>query len=383
MKIALLGCGVVGSGVKEIIDNLNKDIIISKILVKNKNEITESRMTTDINEILNNDIDVVVECIGGVDIPFDFISRALRNKKHVVTSNKKVMATHYEKLINLAKENKVSLAFEACVGGGIPWFENIRHIKRIDKIFNFEGIFNGTTNYILDNMTSHKQDFDIVLKEAQNLGYAENDPTDDIDGHDVKYKCCLTANAIWNTAINLNDIIFYGIRNITKQDIDFALKNNKIPKLIGRGIISKDSKNKLDVFIIPSFIDNNENIAHIPKNINCGKINSEFLGESSYIGQGAGKFPTAHAVVQDIISIYENRNVSAKISDEFFIENKYSSNFYIRTKNIGIFSDIILEKINEDTIITKNISIKDLNNLSKNSNDTNIFIAEMRNDKSC
>lgn len=312
MNIGLLGCGVVGSGVKEIIDSMNADIKITKILVKDINEIDDERRTTDINDLLGSDIDLIVECIGGIDIPLNYISKALNAKKNVVTSNKKVMATNYEYLINLAAKNNVTLAFEASVGGGIPWMENIRHTKRVDKIYAFEGIFNGTTNYILDSMTTQGKDFDVVLKEAQSLGYAESDPTDDIDGHDVKYKCCLSANVIWNTSLNLDDILYFGIRNITKKDIDFALKNNRIPKLIGKG--SKNEKN-INIFVLPHFIKDNENIAHVSKNLNCTKLNSEFLGESSYIGQGAGKYPTAHAVVQDIVSIYENQNLMPKITD--------------------------------------------------------------------
>lgn len=217
MKVGLLGCGIVGSGVKKIIDSINGGISITKILVKDEKDIVEPRMTTDINEILNSDIELVVECIGGIDIPLNFIKKSLISGKHVVTSNKKVMATHYRELVELAQKNNVTIAFEASVGGGIPWFENIRHTKRVDQISAFEGIFNGTTNHILYNMTQRNIDFDYALKEAQALGYAESDPTDDIDGHDVKYKCCLSGNAIWETDFNLNDIIFYGIRNISKK----------------------------------------------------------------------------------------------------------------------------------------------------------------------
>lgn len=371
MNIGLLGCGVVGSGVKEIIDSMDNDIKISKILVKDINEIEDSRKTININDLLGSDIDLIVECIGGIDIPLNYITRALNSGKHVVTSNKKVMATHYKELVELAKKNNVTLAFEASVGGGIPWFENIRHTKRVDKILNFEGIFNGTTNYILDSMCTQGKNFDVVLKEAQNLGYAESDPTDDIDGHDVKYKCCLSANFIWNTSLDLDDILYFGIRNITKKDIEYARKNNRTPKLIGKG--TKD-KNNTNIFVLPNFVKNNENIAHIAKNLNCAKLNSEYLGESSYIGQGAGKYPTAHAVVQDIISIYENRSLNPEISEKIKITNEYLSNFYIRTENIEKFKDLILEKIDIDTIITKVVNLKEIKNLI----DKNTFIAEIR-----
>lgn len=371
MKIGLLGCGTVGSGVKEIIDTMNSEIIISKILVKDEKDIIEPRMTTNINEILNDDIDLIVECIGGIDIPLIFIKKALNSKKHVVTSNKKVMATHYKELIELAKENHVILAFEASVGGGIPWMENIRHIKRVDSISAFDGIFNGTTNYILYNMMQKGVEFDYTLKEAQALGYAESDPTDDIDGHDVKYKCCLSGNAIWNTDFNLNDIIFFGIRNISKKDIEYAKNKKYNIKLIGQG---QRWGSKANLYVIPTFLKNYENIANVPHNLNCVRLKSEFLGESSYIGQGAGKFATAHAVVQDIVSIYENRNLSFPISEKIEIVNEVSSNFYIRSKNLNKFNHIIEEKIDDETIITKYIRLKDI----KDFIDKDTFIAEFR-----
>lgn len=371
MKVGLLGCGIVGSGVKEIIDARNTDeIVISKILVKDKNEITEARMTTDINEILNSDIDLVVECIGGIEIPLNFIKKALNSGKHVVTSNKKVMATHYRELIELANQNNVMLAFEASVGGGIPWMENIRHTKKVDRITAFEGIFNGTTNYILYNMMQKDVEFDYALKEAQALGYAESDPTDDIDGHDVKYKCCLSGNAIWDTDFNLDDIIFFGIRNISKKDIEYAKNNGYSIKLIGHG---QKWENKANLYVIPVFLKNYENIANVPYNLNCTRLKSEFLGESSYIGQGAGKFPTAHAVVQDIVSIYENRNLSFPISEKIEVVNEVYANFYVRSKNLEKFNHLIEEKIDDETIITKNIKLKDIKDLV----DKDVFIAQI------
>lgn len=371
MNIGLLGCGVVGSGVKEIIDSMNDNIKITKILVKNINDIDDRRKTTDINELLDSDIDIIVECIGGIEIPLDYISRALSAKKNVVSSNKKVLATHYRYLTDLAEKNNVVLAFEASVAGGIPWMENIRHTKRVDKIYSFEGIFNGTTNYILYNMSQKNLDFKSALKEAQSLGYAESDPADDIDGHDVKYKCCLSGNTIWNTDFDLNDIIFYGIRNISKKDINYAKKINCTIKLIGNGQKLEDSAN---IFVIPTFIKNNEIIANIPNNLNCAKLKSEFLGESSYIGQGAGKHPTAHAVVQDIISIFENRDTTFPISQKIRIKNDYLSNFYIRTDDLKKFEGIIHEKIDDESIITKIVNLNEIKNLINK--DT--FIAEIK-----
>ncbi len=371
MKIALLGCGVVGSGVKEILDASTQDVKVTKILVKDKTEITEARMTTDIQEILHSDVDIVVECIGGIDIPFQYISQALQHKKHVVSSNKKVLAIHYHTLINIARENNLTLAFEASVGGGIPWMENIRHIKKVDQISSFEGILNGTTNYILDMMTSQEIDFQTALQEAQELGYAERNPSDDIDGYDVKYKCCLTANVIWNTSLSLEDILFFGIRNIKKKDILYAKEKNAVLKLIGR---ASKTKKGINILVIPSFLSSKENIAHLPKNLNYGKITSEYLGESCYIGQGAGKYPTAHAVVQDILSILEKRELSSEILENISIEKEYTSCFYIRSQNISSLQKFSSKLIDEETILTKKINLLELLPWI----DKNTFIAEIR-----
>lgn len=371
MKIALLGCGVVGSGVKEILDASEQNVKITKILVKDKNEIREARMTTNIQEILNSDVDVIVECIGGIDIPFQYIRQALQHKKHVVSSNKKVLATHYKELVNMAKKNGVILAFEASVGGGIPWLENIRHIKRIDHISTFEGIFNGTTNYILDKMTSKGVDFQIALQEAQNLGYAESNPIDDIDGHDVKYKCCLTANVIWDTSLPLEEILFFGIRNTKKKDIIYATQKNAVLKLTGKAV--KVDK-RIQILVIPAFLSSQENMAHLPKNLNYGKIKSEYLGESCYIGQGAGKYPTAHAVVQDILSILEKRKLSPEISKEFSIERDYVSHFYIRSQRVSSLQNFVSDILDEETVLTKNVNLLEL--LPYIDKDT--FIAEIR-----
>ena len=298
MKIALLGHGNVGKGVSSIIDKGNtsftKQLEIKKILVKDESEAIDERMVFNIDDALDDDIDVVVECLGGIEFPFICISKALNMKKHVVTSNKKVMATHYEQLVSLAKKNGVNIIFEASVGGGIPVMSNIRHTKRIDEITDFIGIFNGTTNFILYKMAKENKSFDDVLLEAQKLGYAESDPGDDIDGHDVRYKCCLTGNMVWDSSLNLDDITTFGVRTVSKRDIDFGKSQQSTLKLVGRGI---KKEGYVQVFVLPEFVSDNDILAHVPLNINCIVFKSDNLGAASYIGQGAGTFPTAHAVV--------------------------------------------------------------------------------------
>ena len=190
MKIAILGFGTVGTGVYEIIKNSNSPILkmfeISKILVRNKNKITSSLMTDNFDEIINDEsIDIIVEVMGGANPAYEYILKALKSKKHVVTANKEVVALHLEEFTKVALENNVSIHYEASVGGGIPWIKSIIKAKRIDKILEISGILNGTSNFILYNMFKNGYEFNDILKIAQEKGYAESDPSADFDGFDV------------------------------------------------------------------------------------------------------------------------------------------------------------------------------------------------------
>lgn len=377
MKIALLGHGNVGKGVSYIVDKGNtsftKQLEIKKILVKDESEAIDERMVFNIDDALDEDIDVVVECLGGIEFPFICISKALNMKKHVVTSNKKVMATYYDELVALAKKNDVNIIFEGSVGGGIPVMSNIRHTKRVDEISDFIGIFNGTTNFILDKMLKEGQCFQDVLAKAQKLGYAESDPSDDIDGHDVKYKCCLTGNMVWDTSLNLDDITTFGVRTVNQKDIDFGQKNQSTLKLVGRGI---KKAGHAQVFVLPEYIANKDILAHVPSNLNCIVFKSDNLTAASYIGQGAGTFPTAHAVVQDIVSLLNNEDLKIKNDNKVYINNKeYSSKFYVRTKNLEYFKDYIHREIEAEVIITKPMDLYKLKKLIEKTDDKNMFVA--------
>ena len=195
MKIAILGFGTVGSGVYDIIANSTtselKNIEVKSVFARSRDKMPLA--TNDINEILNDkEISLVVECLGGLTPAYEFIKKSLEHKKHVVTANKAVAAKYLNEFIALAKKNNVKFLFEASVGGGIPWLAGLEKAGRVDKINRIYGIFNGTSNYILDNMYRNNQEFDSTLKTAQNLGYAEADPSADIDGGDVVNKIILS-----------------------------------------------------------------------------------------------------------------------------------------------------------------------------------------------
>ena len=383
MKIGLLGHGTVGSGVRKIVDEKKTKEIsqleISKILVRYEKDITDERMTVDIHDIVDDpEIDVVVECIGGDEPAFSYVKATLCNGKHVVTSNKKMLVNHLEELLETARTRGVSLKYEAACGGGIPWMSNLDRTKRIDDIESFRGIFNGTTNYILSKMSDEGFEFAVALKEAQDCGYAEFDPSDDIDGMDTAYKVVLSSCKGFGVLANIQDIDIYGIRHISAKDIAYACKHGYVCKLIGSGVKSDSG---VSGTVIPTFIPKQNIFATIPANFNAIESDSKTLGKMTYVGQGAGSYPTAHAVVQDLIDLvlHQDTEVSSGVGVHVDNKNRLSS-FYVRSVNLNRMEDVIEENIDEDTCITKKMSFVELASVIKVLEDDAVFVAEVMHD---
>lgn len=383
MKIGLLGHGTVGSGVRKIVDEKKtkeiSELEISKILVRYEKDITDQRMTVDIHDIVDDPtIDVVVECIGGDEPAFSYVQAALFNGKHVVTSNKKMLVNHLGELLETARTRGVSLKYEAACGGGIPWMSNLDRTKRIDDIESFRGIFNGTTNYILSKMSDEGSEFAVALKEAQDCGYAEFDPSDDIDGMDTAYKVVLSSCKGFGILANIQDIDIYGIRHISAKDIAYACKHGYVCKLIGSGVKSDSG---VSGTVIPTFIPKQNIFATIPANFNAIESDSKTLGKMTYVGQGAGSYPTAHAVVQDLIDLvlHQDTEVSSGVGVHVDNKNRLSS-FYVRSVNLNHIEDVIEERIDEDTCITKKMSFVELASVIKVLEDDAVFVAEVMHD---
>lgn len=385
MKIGLLGFGTVGSGVYEIINDnfisLLDSLEITKILVKSDNDLSLDIMTTSIDEIVYSDeINLVVEAIGGIHPAYEYICKALRNKKHVVTSNKAVVSIYLDEFLKLANENSVFFKFEASVCGGIPWIKSLNRIKRIDNINEIYGIFNGTTNYILDNMKKNGLDFEVALKQAQDIGYAESDPREDIDGIDIMRKLQISINLAFDYNVKKSEIEVFGIRNIKKVDIDYFKKSNRTIKLIATA-----KKKGIDFCanIEPIAFKDNKIEASIPLNFNIGSVSGESIGVLKFYGQGAGKLPTANAIVQDILDINSKKNNFLE-SDNMKIElNKNNEmikgRYYVRLNNESIENRYkhVIEKIEcfNDTkaYITHEIEANLMYNIAKEFNRDNIF----------
>ena len=300
MNIALLGFGVVCTGVYEILKTL-PEYNVKRILIRNPAKLTMDCMTLDFSDIENDsEIDLVVEAIGGLHPAREYILASLNAKKHVVTANKAVVAAYFEEFIAAAKKNGVKFMVEATSGGGIPWIKNLQRVGRIDDVTELHGIMNGTSNFILSAMTNEGKDFSDVLKTAQELGYAEADPSADIDGDDVRNKCAISASIAFGCSVDVNSILQSGIRHISKSDIDWCRENGLVCKLFATAKRDGDS---FDAVVEPVLLPCDTVEANVPRNYNITCLYGETIGEVKLYGQGAGGFPTGNAIVQDIIDV--------------------------------------------------------------------------------
>lgn len=306
LKIGIIGLGTVGSGVYKTLQEMN-DIEIVKIAVKNINkprsvEVPASMLTDNPYELVNDpSIDVVVELIGGVNPAWDFISTAIKNGKHIVTANKELLAKKGEELFNLAEEHNRVVLYEAAIAGGIPIIMPIKTILAGNKIRKIHAILNGTTNYILTKMDTDGASYEDVLKEAQQLGYAETDPTGDVEGFDAAYKITTLATIAFKKRIKIENVYREGITKVRKEDMAKANEFGYKIKLIATATI--DENDNADVRVHPMLVSKDSMLAHIDYVKNAIAINGHPIGDIVLSGPGAGEFPTASSVVGDILSI--------------------------------------------------------------------------------
>ncbi|EHJ07471.1 homoserine dehydrogenase [Staphylococcus simiae] len=314
LNIALLGLGTVGSGVVKIIeenrqqikDTLNKDIHIKHILVRNKSKkrplnISQYHLTEDVNDILNDEsIDIIVEVMGGIEPTVDWLRTALKNKKHVITANKDLLAIHLKLLEDLAEQNGVALKFEASVAGGIPIVNAINNGLNANNISKFMGILNGTSNFILSKMTNEHTTFEDALDEAQRLGFAEADPTDDVEGVDAARKVVITSYLSFNQVIKLHDVKRRGISQVALKDINAADQLGYKVKLIGKGTYENG---KVKASVEPTLIDKRHQLAAVENEYNAIYVVGDAVGDTMFYGKGAGSLATGSAVVSDLLNV--------------------------------------------------------------------------------
>ncbi|WP_017756303.1 homoserine dehydrogenase [Calidifontibacillus oryziterrae] len=326
ISVGLLGLGTVGSGVVQIVERHQDKLIhqvgcpveITKIAVKNLNkqrdiEIDPVKLTTDPYEVIENpEIDVVIEVMGGIEETYNHVLKALRNKKHVVTANKDLMAVYGAELVKVAAENGCDLFYEASVAGGIPIIRSLTEGLASDRIKKIMGIVNGTTNYILTKMTQEGRAYEEVLAEAQSLGYAEADPTADVEGLDAARKMTILATLGFSMPIDLDDVKVTGISGITEEDLEYSKRLGYTIKLIG--IASKDH-DKVEVSVQPTLLPNVHPLASVNDVFNAVYVYGEAVGETMFYGPGAGKLPTATAVVSDLVAVMKNMGLGVNGSN--------------------------------------------------------------------
>ncbi len=307
IKIGLIGLGTVGSGVFKTLQNFN-NVEVTKIAVRNKNKkrniesLDESIITDNAYDVVNDpEIQIVAELVGGVEPAFDLIKTAIKNGKHIVTANKELLAKHGEELFNFAEENNKVVLYEAAIAGGIPLIMPIKTILAGNKITKIKAILNGTTNYILTKMDVQNASYADVLKEAQELGYAEADPTGDVEGFDAAYKITTLATIAFGKRIKIENVYREGITKISPDDMAAANEMGYKIKLIASAELSEDGK--ADVRVHPMLVPKTKTLAHIDYVTNAVSLSGHPVGDVTLSGPGAGEFPTASSVVGDILAI--------------------------------------------------------------------------------
>ena len=318
LRIGMLGCGVVGSSVARLLHEDSGDFAarsgatleLTKVAVRDistkRDHVSASIVTTDASSVVNDpSIDIVIEVMGGIEPARELLLTAIRNKKSVITANKALLAVHGAELFDAADKNGVDLYYEAAVGGAIPILRPMRESIVGDHVHRVMGIVNGTTNYILTKMDEEGSAFADVLKEAQSLGFAEADPTADIEGHDAAAKAAILAGLAFHTRVTSSDVNCEGISNISARDVAVAREMDHVIKLLAIAELTSD--NQVSVRVHPTLISRQHPLASVRNAFNAVFVEAESAGELMFYGRGAGGAPTASAILGDVIAVARNK----------------------------------------------------------------------------
>ena len=318
LRIGMLGCGVVGSNVARLLHEDSGDFAarsgatleLTKVAVRNistkRDHVPASNVTTDASSVVNDpSIDIIVEVMGGIEPARELLLTAIKNKKSVITANKALLALHGAELFEAADKNGVDLYYEAAVGGAIPILRPMRESIVGDHVHRVMGIVNGTTNYILTKMDEEGSAFADVLKEAQALGFAEADPTADIEGHDAAAKAAILAGLAFHTRVTSHDVNCEGISKISARDVAVAREMDHVIKLLAIAELTSD--NQVSVRVHPTLISRQHPLASVRNAFNAVFVEAESAGELMFYGRGAGGAPTASAILGDVIAIARNK----------------------------------------------------------------------------
>ena len=352
VRVGLLGLGTVGTGVVKTIGiqeakltkRLGKKVEIVKVLVQNRYKersvnIHPDLLTTDFEDVLKANVDVIVEVMGGVEPTFDYLHKAIHDGCHVVTANKELLAKRGEELVQAANRQGVHFFYEASVAGGIPIISVLRNFLRTNDVTQIQGILNGTTNYILTEMEKRGCSYEEVLKEAQALGYAEADPTSDVEGYDSLYKLLILSQLVFGRAPQPVDVVREGISNIALEDLCLARELGYRFKLVAQ---AKDESGKLTISVRPTLLPLDHQLAQIQDAFNAVQITGNIVGDLLFTGRGAGEFPTASAVVEDLAYL---------LSQPFYAQSEWSRGVEDKVPDEGSSACFVSYPIEEKAII--------------------------------
>ena len=327
MKIGLLGFGVVGRGVYDII-SAREDMQVAKVLCLEDVTLPDAEVTRDFTSIVGDDtIDTVVEAMGGLHPAYEFVRAAIEAGKNIVTSNKALVANFYDILLPLAKEKGVSFRCTAAVGGGIGWLSEVERSRRVQTIDQVGGIMNGTCNYILDSMTRLGLGYDEALKQAQGLGYAEANPTTDVEGIDTWHKVILSSNIAFSISLESASVPVTGISRISAEDVANFKAHSYVCKLISTG---KRTETGFAAYVQPTLCPAGSLEAGVPTNYNLITLVGPTSGRMSFYGQGAGRYPTAYNVVQDCVDLLEGKGFYSVYGEKVTVCNDEKLRYYVR-----------------------------------------------------
>ena len=353
MKIGLLGFGVVGRGVYDLTAE-HDDIKVAKVVCLEDVSLPDAEVTRDFQSVLNDPtIDTVVECMGGLHPAYEFVRAAMEAGKNIVTSNKALVAHFYDELIPLAEQKGLLFRCTAACGGGIGWLSELERARRIQKIETVGGIMNGTCNYILDSMTRLGLTYEDALSQAQALGYAEANPSTDVDGIDTLHKLILSANVAFGISVDQESVPAAGIRHITAKDVATFKEHGLVCKLVSTGIMENG---KLAAFVQPRLFDGGEPEAAVSANYNLITLVGSASGRMSFYGQGAGRYPTAYNVMQDCADVLRGKGYYSPYGGKVRADNSKLMRYYVRGE-----SDAWLEENKQESwgeaIITKPVAV--------------------------
>ncbi len=361
MRIGLLGFGTVGRGVYELTAP-RSDMEVVRVLCRRELELPDAVVTHDFQDILDDpSIDTVVEAIGGLHPAFEYVRAAMESGKNVVTANKALMATFYDQLLPLMREKGVMLRCTASVGGGIGWLSELERVRRVETVSRVGGIMNGTCNYILDSMTRLGLTYEDALRQAQELGYAEADPSTDVDGIDTWHKLIVSANIAFGVSLDISAIPAAGIRSITAADVENFKAHGLTCKLVST---AKNNTGKFQAYVQPTLFTASEPESVVPTNYNLITLVGNTSGRQSFFGQGAGRYPTAYNVVQDLVDLLGGTGFYSPCGQKVKVENDEKLCYYIRGGDQSVFAARVAESWN-GAIVTKPVSVMEVHNWLK------------------